>query len=244
MIRTLDFTRNGRIKKDDEKDSLHKTMKNFTLTRLSPFLLPFLLTSSLLSGCQQLSRQPLPRVDNATREARQWQLKKLQQWQIKGKLLFKSPQKKNSLSLYWSQHLTQSELRLNTFLGISVLKMISDQHSATLHADGKTVTSAHPQQLLQQTTGITLPLRELSQWIKGVGKIEDPQQVLVWDAFNRLKQIRLLDSQFQPWQVDYLGYGHHDSDGQSYQLPKKIRLSGNDIQITITINDWKLTRAN
>ncbi|MFT5163567.1 MAG: outer membrane lipoprotein LolB [Alteromonadaceae bacterium] len=203
------------------------------------------LLSLLLTACQS-PRHAMNQVpDNQSRASRQDALQQLQHWQVKGKFLFKGPQKKQSVSLNWTQDLKRSDIRLTTFMGISVLKMVSDQHSATLKTDDQTVTSNDPQKLLNDNTGIALPVNSLADWMKGALPVEQGLnalgqkngQVVMWDEFNRIKQIRLVDKHFIPWQIDYLGY----SAVESHQLPQKIRLTGNDIKITITINDWELS---
>lgn len=222
---------------------LYKTTK-ITLSR--PKTAPWwLILTAIISfnGCQQLPKQTPASIDNKTRQARQQQLEQLQHWQAKGKFVFISPKKKQSLSLNWMQDSTRADIRLNSFLGLSVLKMVTDQQAATLQADGKTFSSSNPQQLLQRTTGITLPVSDLPQWMKGATALDKPEHLLVWDEYNRLKQVRLVDASFQPWQIDYLSYATiEQTPQQSYQLPRKLRLTGGDIKITITINDWILNR--
>ena len=224
-------------------------MKKSTLTYLPPYMSRFnlflLIAVITVPGCQQIPRDK-ETANFHSREARQQTLEKLQHWRVKGKLLFKSPEKKQSVSLNWTQDHSRADLRLTTFMGISVLKMISDQHSATLEADGKTVTSNNPQRLLARTTGIALPVNELRYWMKGAtSQNNQDQQVQLLDEYNRVSQIRLLDGNFQPWQIDYQQYmtiplSKQINQQQSVQLPQKIRLSGNDMQITITIKDWEL----
>ncbi|MCJ8274548.1 MAG: outer membrane lipoprotein LolB, partial [Psychrosphaera sp.] len=115
----------------------------------------------------------------------------------------------------------------------------NDGHIATLVSDGKTVTSNDSESLLYQTTGITLPVNDMPQWMKGLTS-KDFDRTTVFDEHNRVKQIKLLDATGQPWQIDYQSYLQAKLKEQNYQLPKKIRLTSNNITIIIKISDWEL----
>ena len=84
-------------------------------------LLPFMMIialSQLISGCALFNR-PTKTPTNQTLPASHNQT--LQHWQLKGKLIFKSPAEKFSANLLWQQQGKLSDIRLNTFLGISIL---------------------------------------------------------------------------------------------------------------------------
>ena len=109
---------------------------------------------SLLGGCQLFNREHQPLPGPMSSEEHQQAVAALAHWQVQGKLIFKSPQKKFSASLNWAQNRDEADLRVTSFLGISVFKMRSNQYSATLEADGETYSSHDPESLLLRTTGI------------------------------------------------------------------------------------------
>lgn len=194
----------------------------------------------MLPGCQILNKQRAVQLEQFDdQHQRQTTLATIEDWKVSGKLIFKSPKKKFSASLKWTQQKDKSDIRLTTFLGISIMKMLNDQYSATLQADGQTYRSSNPESLLYRTTGLTLPVNDLPQWMKGATP-EYRNHSTVFDEQFRIKQIKLLDSANQQWTIDYQGYkavGFH-------QLPQKIRLSGGDIVATIKISDWELNPSD
>lgn len=192
-----------------------------------------------LGGCTSMRTPPVSQQIYADEHQRQTQLAQLNHWQASGKLIFKSPQKKFSASLNWFQQAQKSDIRLTTFLGISIMKMVNDGHRSTLHTDGKTFASDSPEQLLYETTGITLPVNELPDWMKGASG-EYRHHTTEFDQMHRITQIKLLDAANQPWQIDYLDY----QPVAEHQLPKKIRLSGGDIVATIKISQWELNPSD
>ncbi|NQZ10715.1 MAG: outer membrane lipoprotein LolB [Algicola sp.] len=214
-------------------------MKNCINTSKKARWLLILLTINLLGGCQVFKREQPQTIINKSEQQRQLALTQLQHWQVKGKLIFKSPQEKFSASLNWTQQSTHSDIRLTSFLGMSILKMLNDGNIATLISDGKTLTSDDPESLLYETKGITLPINDMPHWMKGLTS-KDFDRTTVFDEHNRVKQIKLLDATGRPWQIDYQSYLQATLKRQNYQLPKKIRLTGNNITIIIKISDWEL----
>jgi outer membrane lipoprotein LolB len=197
--------------------------------------LVWILLAVLLGGCQTVKPGQTQMIENQSLQQRQAALSALQHWQVKGKFIFKSPQEKFSVSLNWNQQAERSDIRLTTFMGISMVKMVNDKHLATLEADGQTYKSTDPQSLLLQTTGITLPVNNMTQWMKGATGDADNQE-LTLDQYHRITRINLLDDHKRAWQIDYQNY----LQVQSYQLPQRVKLSGNGITITIKISDWEI----
>lgn len=210
-------------------------MKNAYIVRYITRLVTFTLLALLITGCQSVNREQTAQANKQTRQQHRENIASLREWQVKGKLIFKSPQEKFSVSLNWSQNQAKSDIRLTTFLGMSMLKMISDGNKATVIRDGKTSTSDDPESLLLTTTGITLPVNDLPHWMKGA-VVDGNKQTEVYDQYNRIERISLLDENGQPWSIHYQSYQTVDG----FQLPKKIRLTGNTINITIKISDWEL----
>ncbi len=212
------------------------------ITLKSTFSIPLfgiMVLTILLSGCTTVKKPQVAVKVYQDEILRQKALETLTSWRINGKLVFKSPQKKFSASLYWQQKARYSDIRLTAFLGTSIMKMQSFADHSTLEADGKVYHSNSPEQLLYQTTGITLPVNELPDWMKGASK-DYQQHQLEFDALHRIKRIKLRDSSNQMWQIDYLEYTHVEQ----YQLPKKIRLTGGDINALIKISQWELNPSD
>ncbi len=214
-------------------------MKYFINSSKTTRWLLILLTINLLGGCQVFKRDQAQVIINKSEQQRQVALAQLQHWKVKGKLIFKSPQEKFSASLNWTQQSIHSDIRLTSFLGTSILKMLNDGNQATVVSDGKTFKSDDPESLLYEIKGITLPVNDMPQWMKGLTS-KNFDRTTVFDEHNRVKQIKMLDATGQSWQIDYESYMQVELRQQNFQLPKKIRLTGNNITIIIKISDWEL----
>ena len=81
-----------------------------------------------------------------------------------------------------------------------------------------------------------LPVNDLAQWMKGAVKTAHQTSRTLDDA-NRLSEVQLLDSSGQVWTLSYSSY----EPVQGYYLPGRVKLSSNQITITIKISDWELT---
>jgi outer membrane lipoprotein LolB len=72
-------------------------------------------------------------------------------------------------------------------------------------------------------------LTQLFWWVRGLPAPDSPSQVtLDTDSqLNRLEQ--------DGWKIQYLSYLEQDG----YTLPERIKLQGQDLQVTLVIKDWQ-----
>ena len=212
-------------------------MKNLNLLlKFTPNRYFLTLLLLILSGCTSINKQQTVQVNNP-QSNHQAQIEALTNWKIKGKLIVKSPKEKLSASLNWSQQESNSDTRLTTFMGISILKLIKKDDQATLTVDGKTHQSDDAQQLLADKTGFNWPIDQLPMWIKGHSDIGKRQ----YDIKNRLKTIELPATSTSPaWTINYPTYQQVNHQGQTFELPLKVRLTGQNMTITIKIAQWQI----
>ena len=186
----------------------------------------------LLAGCATL---PLPTVSiNST--AHQLSLKQQDHWLIKGKLGFKSPQKKNkSANLRWKQTQQQYQLNLTTIIGTSLLKMKGDKEGVTLVADNETYQDSDPSHLIWRVTGWQIPVEKLRFWIKGQHHIND--QVITSEQ-GWVSQLQPMCTNCKNWLINYDNY---KLVGEIW-LPHKVVLHNNlnNSQLLIRVNKWDL----
>ena len=69
-------------------------------------------------------------------------------WELKGKLLVKTPQDKFSTNLFWLHEPNRDQLTLTTMLGTTVLSLDAQPNNVTLKVDGKTHQGSDAQTLL------------------------------------------------------------------------------------------------
>jgi outer membrane lipoprotein LolB len=118
-------------------------------------------TVFLISGC---STQPtVPLAGTVSWQQHSAQITALNQWQVDGKLGFKSAGQGGSANLSWSQNQQQYELSLSGPFGAGSAVIRGNDRLAYLHRDNQTDTDL-PEQLALRLTGLPIPVDALSWW--------------------------------------------------------------------------------
>ena len=186
------------------------------------------LTTALMitSGCQSL------KTANATNQpicTVQGQPKKLESFNITGKIGVTTPSKDNSgnqggSAFYaWGQQNDRFAIELIGALGIGKTNIEYNGQSATLVSEKTgTLTADDPETLLKKATGWQAPISQMPYWISGRPAPSDSAPQL--DAQNRL-----ISSVNGEWQASFTYKGND-------KLPNKIsamQSQGNKVVMTI-----------
>jgi len=86
-----------------------------------------------------------------------------------------------------------------------------------------------PEALLEEQLGWRLPVSHLVWWVRGL-PAPDSKSTLSLDGDSRLAT---LDQ--DGWQVQYLSY----TEQNGYWLPERLKLHGQDLDVTLVIKDWQ-----
>jgi outer membrane lipoprotein LolB len=185
----------------------------------------------VLSGCVS---PPQPTV-SLNSSAHQLSLMQQNSWLIKGKLGFKSPEKKQSANVRWQQTQQDYQLNMTSIIGTSLLKMKGDKNGVTLMTDDKTYEDSDPSHLIWRVTGWQIPVEKLRFWIKGQHQKND--KVLTSEQ-GWVKQLQPICNNCQNWLINYDNYKLINE----IWLPHKVVLhnSLNNSQLLIRINKWDL----
>lgn len=196
-----------------------------------------LLLSITISGCTIKNGIPVDQNQTSqTIKARQQQMQALTQWQITGKIAFIREKQRDSASLRWQKNaaLQTETLKLNTLLGINILTIEKKGEDIELRVDGKNYQTRNLEQLIEQLTGLKLPTKALSYWLKGLPYHADDKL-----SYHPKSQLPSSLSSFynnQQWQISYGGYreiNHH-------QLATKFTIIQKDLRIKILIHKWQV----
>ncbi len=186
----------------------------------------------IISGCASSPRLDLPQTSDTTEIL--WQghhsnMLAINQWQLSGKIGYRTPEQASSASLNWLQQGEEFNINLSGPLGQGGAKLSGNKDHIRLKVAGQgEFTSSEPEQLLEQKTGWTLPLSSLLHWIRGV-----PAPQL--KAHYKLdEQGRISHLTQHHWQIDYLSYHRLSSNW----LPKKIKLHYGQTTLTLIIKQW------
>lgn len=202
---------------------------------LKPLLSFLVLMTFLLSGCTSSPKKQVPLIKQSTQE-RLANLQQLTQWRINGKIAFIETNKRNSATLSWRvNELDETQkLSLTSYLGINVLQLESNKNQHTLQVDGKTYQESNLDMLIYSLTGLTLPTKALSYWLKAI-----PYQatdVITYQESTKLPDTLSSYYNNELWQVRYSNYQQIGD----YSLAKKLSIQKGDLLIKIAINTWAL----
>ncbi|MGB2055521.1 MAG: lipoprotein insertase outer membrane protein LolB, partial [Porticoccaceae bacterium] len=185
-----------------------------------------LITLVMLAGC---SYQPTVQPQSRSWSEHQQQLMAYDQWQLQGKLGFKTLDSGGSATLYWSQNQQQYQVQLKGPLGAGNVVIEGDQTSAQM-LRGDTVYRATPTALAARFTGLPIPVDALAWWVRGLpnpnnsastGLVTNPDGT----AANFVQQ---------GWSLTFSRY-HMTNAGL---LPKKISGQLGDQSFKLVISRW------
>ncbi|WP_193755558.1 lipoprotein insertase outer membrane protein LolB [Psychromonas sp. psych-6C06] len=191
----------------------------------------YLLIPLLLVGCAQTPHTGIETHDSWINQ--QTRLENLSYWSLSGKLAVITPTERNSVNIHWQQSDEDFQIHLTTFLGLNILEIkkvglrtvITDQ-------DGNNYVSDDTQQLVQQLSGMDIPIKQLQQWIKG-----NPKQANYQLGDNQLVS-SLLSNQNdkQGWSINYSDY----RTVKGINLPYKLDLTRGQLRLKFAIANWQL----
>lgn len=184
---------------------------------------------SLLSACQSMPEHT-PEQERAWQQQQQ-QLQQLQTWFIRGSVAVNSQKDGWNARFFWQQQGETYQLRITGPLGQGTLLLKGQPGQVSLRSsDGQQWQADTPEQLLQQATGVYLPVSHLLYWIRGL-----PTQALELDTYQLTPDAHIEHMQQATWNIAYSQY----KSWQSYVLPRKIRLENADYLIQVAITEWR-----
>ncbi|MGD8108855.1 lipoprotein insertase outer membrane protein LolB [Vibrio sp. TRT 17S01] len=201
------------------------------------FRLPLIwaLTLLFLSGCAAVQNS----TTNVEWQTHQQRLASISHYQAVGKIGYISPDQRQSLNFQWKHSPQNSELRLSTFLGQTVLNLSVTPKGAVVETyDDQTLTADDADTLIYQLTGLAIPFKDLNHWLLGEpGNVEH----FTTNAHNTLASLsKTLES--RTWQLDYLNYRDEPFNGLPLPLPQKLKLQQASTKINIIVSKWTLTQ--
>ncbi|MCY1288710.1 Outer-membrane lipoprotein LolB [compost metagenome] len=187
---------------------------------------------SLLAGCAALTpHESLQgQGDPALWQQHKQQTGDLDAWQIAGKVGIRAPKDSGSGTLFWLQRKDYFDIRLSGPLGRGAARLTGHRGAVTLEvANQGRYQADSPEALLEEQLGWRLPVSHLIWWVRGL-PAPDSKSQLTLDRDSRLARLEQ-----DTWQVEYLSYAEQNG----YWLPERIKLHGQDLDVTLVIKDWQ-----
>ena len=178
----------------------------------------------IIAACQPLQR---PAPDNLYSD---------DHWQVSGKLALRARgeaiagKRHQTLQFHWLQYGEDYRLKLSGALGFGQVLVASEQGQLSLYRGGKIIASADSaEQLLQDTTGWTLPVSLLRYWATGRPAPDQPHSALDESGQNQIPGFSQAG-----WVINYPG---ESSTGLS--RPSKLRAEHPQLRLVAAFKDWE-----
>lgn len=198
-------------------------------------VLRLLCLALLLSGCvHQGTLTPPPDVLE-----HQQQVQAIGDWQLTGKLGLRTAGDSGSASVKWVQQIANYQINLSGPLGQKSMIITGTPDQVRLEQTGEPAQEAKTAEaLIKQSAGWTLPVAQLTYWVRGV-----PAPTL------RITHLQQNDSGLIAqliqggWIINYSNYRDQTFNGVILPLPGKITAEYEDVRLVLVVRDWQLGAA-
>lgn len=170
-------------------------------------------------------------AEAASWKNREAELKRLQTWQVNGKIAVRTAKDSGSATVNWSERHGSYRIYLAGPLGSHGLQLNGEPGHVVLEtSEGKRLTANTAEQLLEQNWGFDLPVSYIKYWVRGipVPGITNNTQFDSQGRINHLVQ--------DGWRVQYQSYTHKGN----LDLPARLSINSDRLDVKIIIYDWKI----
>ena len=193
-------------------------------------ILAFTFVFFILSGCA--SKPQIP--ENFDNNLNQTRLLQFDNWQLKGRLAFKSPEDKFSANIRWQQRQQAFDVTMTHLFGKRLMDMKSTPGYAWLWLDDQEFEDTDASFLIWRITGWNIPMSRLPLWVKGqFSPIDQPS----FDDNGLVTKVAPQCSGCDNWLIHFSRYARV---GEVW-LPGEVTLENlqqPDNSIKIRITDW------
>ena len=177
------------------------------------------------------NKQPMNDLQPASGAKTSRKASSLSSWEVSGAMAARNKSKGWTASVNWVQQgPNQYQLRLFGPLGGGAI-LIEKNGGIVTYTDGpKKLSSHNADELLQQQTGIRLPVHDLYYWVRGL-PAPGAVQSATYDTKNHLESFS--QAGYSITYPSYLSVSNVD-------LPSKIQLQGHGVVIKLIIKHWTI----
>lgn len=191
--------------------------------------LPFI---AILTACasHDLKQEPILPNTQQAQTTRHQSAQAITSWQLSGALAARNANHSLTAAMNWKQQGAHHyQIHLTGPLGGGNV-MIETTGSTITYTDGtKHVSANNADRLLQQQTGVRLPVRNLYYWVRG---LTAPGAIT---ALHNDAKGQLISLSQAGYTINYADY----TEVQGIPLPSKIRLQGQGVNIKLVIKHWQ-----
>ena len=169
-------------------------------------------------------------------EQRKSELSEINDWILTGRISIVNGEESWQLTMEWQRHADKYILDLSGPFGAGHAQLTGTQEGVVLVDSNKNYFYADsPDRLLQEVTGVHMPVSSLLYWMKGLPNSDIKKEKSNIDEFGRLQQLHQ-----NGWHVRfkrYIGVGKHE-------LPQKVFIDGHALKVKIFVDGWDLNIKN
>ncbi len=165
-------------------------------------------------------------------EQRKSELSEINDWFLNGRIAIINGQESWHMSMKWQRHDDKYILDLSGPFGAGHAQLTGTKDGVVLvDADQNYFFADNPDRLLQEVTGLRMPVQSLLYWMRGLPdwNVENENQKL--DSYGRLALLEQAG-----WRIRFKRYINVDK----HELPQKIFIDGFDLKVKIFVDDWDL----
>lgn len=188
-----------------------------------------LLVLLMLAGCGTFQAKPVSRLSV---EAHQQQLQSLQQWQIDGRIGFRSDDEAVSAALRWVQVDDEFHASLTGAFGQQSIRISQTPGLATLTGQGVAIAGRSAESLVARQYGVQIPLGQFRDWLRGLpGDAQAPR----YDELGRLIRFDYIGHDGTRWEAVVNRF----QQVEQWDLPASIRINSRNYHISLALRDWQ-----
>ena len=159
-------------------------------------------------------------------------LSKINHWHINGRIAIINGDESWNLNMEWQRHDGKYILDLSGPFGAGHAQLTGiDEEVVLVDSDKNYFYSDSPERLLQEVTGVKMPVTSLLYWMRGIPNWNIKEQKEKVDEFGRLYQLEQ-----DGWRIRFKRY----IDVAKYELPQKVFIDGHDLKVKIFVDEWNL----
>ncbi len=165
-------------------------------------------------------------------EQRKSELSEINDWFLNGRIAIINGQESWHMSMKWQRHDDKYILDLSGPFGAGHAQLTGTKDGVVLvDADQNYFFADNPDRLLQEVTGLRMPVQSLLYWMRGLPdwNVKNEKQKL--DNYGRLALLEQAG-----WRIRFKRYINVDK----HELPQKIFIDGFDLKVKIFVDDWDL----
>ena len=124
-------------------------------------------------------------------------------------------------------------IALTSFLGTTVVDLRKTPFGTQIvDNDGNLFFGEDAEVLIEELTGLVIPVDALQQWIKG----NPSNATYQLNSDNQVASLAGVDPKNTPWSITYSDY----KNTQGISLPHKLQLTRPELRLKFAISQWKV----